>query len=98
MSEPLHWQVNYRIEVWPDVRFINSGHKSLCDHIAAGIKRHVDDVADVEIRSDCVCRTCGNRWEEPPICCDAAIDGWQREHPEWTLDENYNWHKAVGHE
>ena len=97
MSERLWQQVNWRVVVWPDhYPFSEAEDERICKTMVGNIRRHVDDVDTVEIKSDCVCRACGNPREEPPLCCEAAIQGWEREHPEWSCDDEGNWIKAVG--
>jgi protein-arginine kinase activator protein McsA len=74
---------NYRVVVTPGcASWISLSGRSdaeiTCDSIADSIKRHVDDVASVEVEYDQthVCEHCGNVWTETSDvynggCCDA---------------------------
>lgn len=74
---------NYRVVVTPArAGWISLSGRSdseiTCDNIADSIKRHVDDVASVEIDFDLnyVCEHCGSCWTEDSTvynggCCDA---------------------------
>lgn len=88
---------HYRVIIEPSLaHYIGDDPKKVADRIVADVRRHIDDVALVYVTHDLVCAKCRSPWESPPLCCDEAIDGWIRENPEWTLDENYNWCKVVG--
>ena len=85
---------NARVVVEPDCgKFVGDDDLKVCARIREAIERHVDEWAQVSIRYDMVCAACGSLWESPPGCCDAAIKGWQTEHPEWWVDRDYQWHK-----
>ena len=89
-------RVNYRVVIWPAYqRYIGGDSKRISEELVASIKRHVDDVDRVEIEFDTVCEFCGSPWEQPPLCCEAAIQEWEREHPEWTCDDEGNWRKEA---
>ncbi|MEN6547728.1 MAG: hypothetical protein ABFE07_16970 [Armatimonadia bacterium] len=78
-------RTNFRVVVTPEVWAVwgNKDPKAVCARIAAAIRRHVDEVADVAIESDVVCPFCGSLWETPPYCCDKGIEMFLASHPDW---------------
>ena len=56
--------------------------------VRESIKRHVDNVGDIDVEYDLVCTFCGGHWEveksdgDPdcpkgmPLCCEKAIQAW----------------------
>ena len=87
---------NFRVEVYPAIgrRRFSSGNNDAeksCKEIVREIKRHVDDVFDVEVICDTrvECSFCGLEWEVcekgcedcpqgTPQCCNAAGGEWER--------------------
>lgn len=81
-------QDNHRVVVYPRLGTFSTEVTMAFDRnaIVEQIKRHVDNVASVEIESDTVCRFCGSKAEvaekdEPdgtkkgqPLCCGKAIE------------------------
>lgn len=72
---------NFRVEITPNVYrcygLVVADAKEVCEQIVEQVRRHVDDVAIVQIISDdaIVCEFCGNRWTEDDTlynggCCD----------------------------
>ena len=90
-------RTNYRVVVHPfrSSRYVTVDEAKACDWIRQSVERHVDDVDYTEIEFDTVCEFCGNPWEQPPICCEAAIQEWERKHPEWTCDADGNWREEA---
>jgi len=82
---------NFRVELEPDT-WRGQKPEVICHSIAAAIKRHIDDVANITIQWDMVCSFCNSPWEEAradepecgvkkgqPLCCDGAIEEWDKE-------------------
>jgi hypothetical protein len=45
------------------------------------VVRHVDYVQQVYPRYTYMCEFCKYPWEEPPACCDHAMDEYEKDHP-----------------
>lgn len=80
---------NYRVVVEPRMytyirRYLTEEqYRRVCNEIIEQIKRHVDDVLDVQIEfdSEYTCEYCENTWEEDengePMCCGKAQEEWK---------------------
>ncbi len=64
--------------------------KRECEEIAIAIRRHVDGVHHVWVKSDLICKFCGAAWEgrqssgdgttdvdDGPACCDKGMDAFE---------------------
>lgn len=84
---------NYRVEIIPigqEVTFITRTperveqlYKDVCKEMVEQVKRHIDNVADINMAFDITyyCSHCGREWDEDekgvPACCDAAIQEFE---------------------
>jgi hypothetical protein len=75
---------NYRVLIFPDVRFTRLTEEQECKRIESEIKRHVDDLGTIRIKWDVnsTCSFCGYEWEIDcagcPQCCNAAIEEFKK--------------------
>ena len=84
-------RTNYRVVVRPRsaawISFAGRSDEEItCDNIVADIKRHVNDVASIEVEHDqqYVCEHCGSDWTEDSNaynggCCDADQSAFEAE-------------------
>jgi len=78
---------NYRVIVHPDEPwFLKDGDQEgnhekwigVCERLIMDITRHINGIVSTDYEWDDVCEYCGEPWEEPPECCDEAIEEWEK--------------------
>ena len=83
-------RVNFRVEVYPSLFLIENDEEKIKQRtkvLLENIERHIDfNTAALTWDTEEICQYCGYSWEEDekgcPLCCNKAIDEWEKEHKE----------------
>jgi hypothetical protein len=78
--------LNFVVSAYPAAPFLGTRTEEeellACKELAVQIKRHCN-IEQVAVNYETIykCSYCGYEWEEPPGCCDKAMDEYEKEHP-----------------
>lgn len=87
---------NFRVAIYPKTTFYGitvAEEENVCREILLQAKRHIDntEIIVIEFDSKEVCDICGREWENPPYCCDKAMQeyGMDKYPIEHSTEEDY---------